>query len=272
MGLDIYLYRYQNFKETRAKEEEYEKKTEAMWKETGDVEYEKIPEETKESIRKQSKALAEGLGLDEWGSPVEPECIKIEDDHPKYPTHLFKIGYWRSSYNDSGINHVLENLIGETLYTIIPEGNNEDYAIQPDWGRVKKNAARARKRYLAHVEKYGPLRIYEIDKPWRPTGVTSPREAIAQYCREVDKRKSTDADWYGTGQGESYMITDPMQVVAIIPGTRKYGLGAIQDVTYVVFKSWDPEFYTQALEIIEATADYVLAHKDKDKFYLHWSG
>ena len=37
-------------------------------------------------------------------------------DSVKYPLHLFKIGYFRSSYNTNGYNSVVSDLIGKSLY------------------------------------------------------------------------------------------------------------------------------------------------------------
>jgi hypothetical protein len=45
MGLDIYLYRYENFEETRRKEEEYQAFSEKNWE---GKDYEKMSDEEKD--------------------------------------------------------------------------------------------------------------------------------------------------------------------------------------------------------------------------------
>jgi hypothetical protein len=45
MGLDIYLYRYNDYNETIRKEHEYEEASEKMWEDAG--EYEQLTQEQK---------------------------------------------------------------------------------------------------------------------------------------------------------------------------------------------------------------------------------
>jgi hypothetical protein len=57
------------------------------------------------------------MGLDiylEFGKDGE----NIQQNSKKYPTHYFKVGYFRSSYNEWGLNRVLTKTIGKDLYYI----------------------------------------------------------------------------------------------------------------------------------------------------------
>ena len=75
------------------------------------------------------------MGLDIYLHNKDGE---IEIDDPEYPDHLFKIGYFRSSYNPSGLNNVLGKLGVDDLYGIFDcpgEGK-----IVPDWEESKATA------------------------------------------------------------------------------------------------------------------------------------
>ena len=97
MGLDIYLKRYDDFKATRQSEEEYEELSNKIWEE-GDVKYDDMSDEEKESRRSQVNVNAEALGLNTWGSD-ETNVESIEEPHPDYPDHYFKIGYFRNHHH-----------------------------------------------------------------------------------------------------------------------------------------------------------------------------
>lgn len=128
MGLDVYLQKCDDFDEMIRLEEEYEKRSEATWnsicKPIG-----QMSDDEKNKCREKNKKIAEELGLGEWGQYLKEKDIK--KDSKKYPEHMFKIGYFRSSYNSGGINHVLNDYGMEDLYWIFQVG--DDYHIFPDW-------------------------------------------------------------------------------------------------------------------------------------------
>jgi len=107
MGLDIYLYRYNDLNKTRQKEEAYEKASEENWQRHG--EYKSLTDDQKEMIREENKKIALEMGLDEDGSDCS-NYEKMERDSSLYPEHYFNMGYFRSSYNGSGIERILKNL------------------------------------------------------------------------------------------------------------------------------------------------------------------
>ena len=107
MGLDIYLYRYDNFEKTRQLEENYNSFYEKLWNDAG--EYESLTKEQKDEISSKVQEYALSLGLDKWGSPING-MEQLEESHPDYPDHYFKLGYFRSSYNSGGIERILRNL------------------------------------------------------------------------------------------------------------------------------------------------------------------
>ena len=75
------------------------------------------------------------MGLNsEFGEHSSRE--KIEQDSKKHPEHMFKIGYFRSSYNGGGINSVLDSLGFGGLYWIFD--NKDQYEFAPDWEKSLK--------------------------------------------------------------------------------------------------------------------------------------
>lgn len=69
----------------------------------------------------------------------------------KYPNHLFKIGYFRSSANELGINNVLEERGLENLYDIL--NPFYEYFFQPNWEQAKIKCTNLIKKYNT-IDKY----------------------------------------------------------------------------------------------------------------------
>lgn len=67
----------------------------------------------------------------------------------------------------------------------------------------------------------------------------------------------------------SEKLWEGLDYESMIPG--KSTLLRERDCIYVVTES-DNSWYEQALVIIKATCEHVLAQDDKEKYYLHWSG
>ena len=133
MGLDIYLYRYENFEETRRKEDLHSEYYDKLWEEAG--EYDSLSEEQKEGIRRKCKEYAISLGLDKDGTDSQNRQ-RTENDHPDYPDHYFKIGYFRSSYNESGIERILKNMELPTMHDIFDNNDRDEYYVQPNWEKA----------------------------------------------------------------------------------------------------------------------------------------
>lgn len=266
MGLDVYLYWYDDFAGTRAAEEKYESESEGFWKEAGG--YDKASQEQKKAIEEKSLALATELGLDEWGSGKQE---KIEKPSKAHPDHYFKIGYWRSSYNDTGINRILEQTIGETLYSIAGV-DGEEYRLQPDWVLCRANAISAKERFIAAMEAapFGAHFVsdYEFGDAKPDSAEVALTTFLEQYRKWKDREDRDEFSSYSNRGGEFHL--KGMQVYAIMPGI--HGAGFRQRGAWIVFKREDWQWYVDALDIVIETCDYVLSHPDNDKFWLHWSG
>lgn len=263
MGLDIYLYRYDNYTETERKEKEYNDYSEKAWAEAG--EYDELTQEQKDAVSDKVSAFAESLGLDKYGDDkTGKECVEIVSI--KYPDHYFKIGYFRSSYNGGGINHILVNM-GLPRLDKIFEIDSDDYVIQPDWVKVKSNL----QKLLEDFKAKPAYRVHNISNNIfrSESGPTNEKEALDVFLAEIEKNKtSTFDEGYSNINGE-FNIKTPMKVLGLIPGKEE--LFGTHDCVYLVTQG-ENEWYEQAIEIMIDTCDYVLAQDNINQYYLHWSG
>lgn len=259
MGLDIYLYKYENFEDTQEKERDYNDTSEAIWEAAG--EYDSLTTENKDEIRNKIKEYAVSLGLDEGGD--DPRKERVEMNHPDYPDHYFKIGYFRSSYNEGGIERILRNLGLPTMHDIF-EKENEEYCFQPDW-----------EKSLASVEdvivRFGGAGAYRVrsisHNIFKDPSTTPSSAAEAMKVFNDQLQRGSNEYNYSNSDGE-FCFHESEKVVAFIPGTDKIFRPA--PCIYVVTES-DNSWYIKALEIVRDTCKYVLSQKDKEKYYLHWS-
>ena len=207
MGLDIYLYRYEDKAEYDEQKAECEELTEQIEEQVvKDIGYSKSREEFGkdkevwgerdysgglfgehkfhiepneelkakyfELTKQRMKKVAEEKGLYADGYDLQPkQDLKncISEDHPKYPDHYFKIGYLRSSYNSGGINSVLSAKgLGDLDY-IFGRENSDEYAFRPDWEESLKRCVEIKEKYLEIAAADGGVYIYEVSQHLRTT-------------------------------------------------------------------------------------------------------
>lgn len=261
MGLDIYLYRYDNYEKTRELEEKYNDFSNKAWEDAG--EYDSLTEEQKDELRSKCKEHANSLGLDDWGSD-ETTREQIEEPHPLYPDHYFKIGYFRSSYNSGGIERILRNLGLPTMSDIFD--NNGEYQFQPNW---EESLVRCEQAIEMFKEK-GSYRVDHVSaNMFSPPKIHSEKEALDIFMEELTKQRFGDEKYNYSNINGEFSFHEPQKVLAMIPGT--YKLFNEQPCVYVVTES-DNTWYIQALEIVRDTIKYVLSKENKEQYYLHWSG
>ena len=259
MGLDIYLYRYINRQDTEKRENDYQEYSDKLWSEVS--EYKTLSDEQRDEIRKKCSDYAKSLGLDEWGDDILTK-FKIEDNSKMYPEHLFKVGYFRSSYNSGGINRVLSNMSLPTLDEIFEVEN--EYVVQPDWEKVLKNV----ESVIEKLKEKGSYRVEAISGNWfKETSVTSEADALNVFLEEIKEIQNKNFNY--TNSNGYFYNSEPLKVLAMIPG--KQTLLGQRDCTYVVTES-DNLWYIQALEIVKETIEYVINSEMKEQYYLHWSG
>jgi len=161
MGLDVYLYRYvgdrtrdEDLKELEAHYDAFENiSSQARIEIAGepvkvmedhpllgvhetskDLTTEEYAELKRVRRLRQSQYIEQNnlhLQMGEWGPEIAEE--KIEIDSEKYPEHMFKIGYMRSSYNSGGFNSVVREIVGHDLYWLFAVKDVNEYIVRPDW-------------------------------------------------------------------------------------------------------------------------------------------
>jgi len=160
MGLDVYLYRYtgdRTYDEDNQELEEHSDALENFWHEIRiEVAGEpvKIMKETPFGVKETEKKLTSEqykeirrierirqshyieqnnlhLTLGDYGAEISEEQTEIDSE--KYPDHMFKIGYMRSSYNSGGFNSVVKKIVGHDLYWLFGVEDVQEYVVRPDW-------------------------------------------------------------------------------------------------------------------------------------------
>jgi len=216
MGLDIYLYWHKDIKATEEREEKFKERSEEIFHE---IDKRKIrgrdeswSDEEYAEEKKRYAELAIALGMQAINDPENDLYVgddlpcnkkKIELRSVRHPKEgLFKIGYFRSSYNPGGINTVVPRAIsGNGLYDIFSYNEDDNaYCFQPNWGKALGLAMTMRDQYLAHLKRSKKIQGLFVSKK-------------------------------------------------------------INNDSYVV-----------ALDIVVETCEWVLAQKDPQNYYLHWSG
>jgi len=273
MGLDVYLHKYKHFEKTKKIEKEYDKESEEIWGK--DKEYEEMTKEEKNKASKKCKELSIKMGLSDWGSD-EKNRKSIELNSKKYPKHYFKIGYFRSSYNESGFNSVMRNFIGKDLYDIFEI--KDDYEIRPNWKEAKVKAEEMLKEIKDKIGKDGSYRVFrvrhnEFSENPKNHLVNSEKKALEEFFKVKRKHKSIDSFGSFSNSSGEFFLKEPLEISGIISGVNK-SFFVDKDIpcVYVVYKDKDFDYYVQALEIVIETIDYALKQKDIDKYYLSWSG
>jgi len=251
MGLDVHLYKCADKAEAARIEALYETECDALYKADANTAYEK------------ARAVAKGLGLDDWG--CHPARLGVREPSAQYPSHLFDMGYFRSSYNPRGINQVLRRVGVPDLYDIF--GAGDKYELTPDWGASKvraEQAIEALKAYMASDIGHFNVITVAARPMLGPASPRTPYDALQAFAEER-KRAPAFPDGYSSGRGEFW--PKGTTIYAAIPGQTVLGEPAL----HLVCEDNGLDWYLQALEIVLETIDYVLAQPDTDDYYLMWS-
>lgn len=266
MGLDVYLSHYSDFKKSKANEKAYDDYSTRLYDTLDGIEDDELVRQAKEGIREKLEEKAKELGLGEWGEDITYRT-RIEQDSVLHPDHMFKIGYFRSSYNSGGINSVLRDLGIPDLYDIFEHDSN-DYEFSPDW-----------KHALNVVE--GSIRLLKKDKGYRVESVAAnlfspddvpvtPAAALELFNKQLqEKSKNKEFLCYSNKDGEFYLDNAGLKVHGLIPGKDMFN----RPCTFIIYKPKDAnKYYLQSLEIVKETIEFVLAQKNPQEYYLSWSG
>ena len=278
MGLDVYCYHCVDRAAAKAAEDEYNQLSEAEW-EKSDKKYEEYTESEKEAIREINKANAARLGLTgEYES--HHSVTKINEPSAKYPDHYFKIGYFRSSYNDGGINSVMRSLGLSDLYAIVAGTSKPEYEFVPDWGAVKIRCAEAIAAIKAKIE--DPISAFFAfhvrGESLRADALKEPltsQEAVLKFFDYDLKRWAQEPKNEFMGgdysNAHGYFSRDGLTVHALLAGSNFLSPTGVWVVAKTSGKEHRLTWYLQAIEIVEETCDFVLSKPDPQNYYVNWS-
>lgn len=181
------------------------------------------------------------------------------------PEHMFKRGYFHSSYNGGGLNTVMHRCGCPTLYDIFqpPDGASR---FTPDWQTALARAQVALEQYRDHVASPAGGHVV-IFVACKDDQITSERDALRAYVERAQKPAPSEA--YRNKVGHFWH--NGAKLKAAIPGAmRLLGTGL-----FLVFEHKVPEgerdWYETALLIVVETIEYVLASGAPDEFSLFWS-
>ncbi len=299
MGLDVYLERFNaDPAVVRRETEECDRRIEQAWEDAAPgVEYEHMTEDQKELARLKSDEIKDEYGIVDYRHPKVEE-VKLDSE--RHPEHLFKIGYWRSSYNSGGIDRVMRDAIGLTLAEIAGVEDPDDWRIAPDWPATWERAVAAREKLAASIAEDGGVSIHElsfnpfIDPKELPT---SRSEALERYRaqrkehadqrakrraaleaegktpEEIEEAMEWPSGWYSNREGEWFLRGEPLKVRAAIPGLGEF-IGRTEPRFYLVVECAEGEglqWYVDALDVVVETCEWVLAQDDPSRFLLVWS-
>lgn len=277
MGLDIYLRKCADLPAALGAERSADEEKNALWESHG--EYDKIPEHVKEAVRKACETIEAKHGCTgKWGRHHSIEEFDSENSSTD-PSHLFKLGYFRSSYNEGGIERVMRQLGLPGLHDIFqPPEDAHDFA--PDWNVALDRCATAIHGYEAHLASdTGKYRVTLL-RPMFDYGVKTEQEALAMFAEQLRNKREAGHNSYSNRDGEFYL--DGMKAVAFITKTYERPANAIEAFiggpsVFVVYEQEPPadgkaDWYLTALRIVKETIEFVLAQPDKQHFYLVWSG
>jgi hypothetical protein len=210
------------------------------------------------------------MGLDVYLYEHEPandddDSGEVRHNSEHTPDHLFKIGYFRSSYNPSGFDTVLHESIGEDLYTIFDVGHDSGYIIKPNWNEARAKAVSVREKYLEFLNKTKGFTTVSVHSSL--DFMESDGACLEMFLIEHSK---AHIDSYSNKYGTFFTKNQPV-VHAVF--TKKGFMRpeivlVVSDGGVGVEENW----YMKALDIVIETIDYVLGKPDWQNYVLHWSG
>lgn len=195
-----------------------------------------------------------------------------------HPDHLFKLTYWRSSYNEGGFDHVMREAIGVSLDAIVfgGGGDDSDYFRAVDWTAALTRARAAKEAFAAFMEEAGPywsITHTAISLASVPESDADPLKAFLAE-RKRAKWDSDDRDdfvWY-TNRGGMFFRKNPPTVHAVTVRQGRFGPEAHLIVSGDDEGGSHYDFYAQALDVVIETIEWVLAQENPNHYLFAWSG
>jgi len=282
MGLDVNLYKYAlaRQKVVERQREAYSAAQHELWllaRSDDDL----APEELAK-LKSAESALQQAMAVDDDGYPVGQQPVKIDQASATHPEHLFRVGYFRSSYNASGFNRVIAiRTGGADLYTIF-QPPADQHAFVPEWAAAASRCAEMQQAWAESLAQHGCYRVLTVSRDADEVRhIRSEAEALARFNAESGKYQPStlptywDMSIFASRVGHFFLAPDrPLPVAAVIPGTAPSYLRdeAARPCTYVVYEDENMPWYTAALAIVQETIQYVLATGEPHQYALHWNG
>jgi hypothetical protein len=291
MGLDVYLRYFPNGEADALREEaydcEWDKLQGGIWARYAGSENNKMPDDRRSEYEVEIDAARErllvqhGMSVGKYGEGQVPGKMEVDEPSAIHPEHLFKIGYWRSAYNDSGVNHILREFIGKSLYDLLGDKskNVESGTLFPNWVDMRERAGKLLADFRLWAEKHGGVQVERIGvNMFNSNYIRGAREALEAYDRVME---SNDPAPFLKGENRDFDCKDGRfypgghEVLALIPGVREDHF--IKDVhliptVYVISKGHGYGWYVEALEIVVETCNWVLSKPDPEHYGQVWSG
>ena len=277
MGLDVYLYHSSNFEKSTEAERVFFELQGSVWKNVignresvSDADYREyrralLSETEKLGLTVVRDTTGEGAPVDQ-GASVDQDSFTVDaglteyrEDSKIHPGHLFKIGYFRSSYNEAGFNTVMRSLGFPDLYDIFDIADTDDgitYRVI-DWESARNNV----NTVIEKMNTLGDSGLWFMDlsKIIDFNKKMTAAEALDITAKELVKKHAFGS--YGNTNGEFYL--SGVQMISVI--NRRW----------LVYKMENNEgglaWYRQAAEIVKETIDFVLDRPDPENWRLYWS-
>lgn len=129
----------------------------------------------------------------------------IKNDSANYPDHLFKVGYFRSSYNSLGFDSVMNALGLLELGEIFPEEWSAYYVVCPDWNAAQERAKATRYDFQNSLTIHSVWISQFLHEPF-PDKKAGEYPTIEWYRMALDIVCET-VDWVlATGEAENYYL------------------------------------------------------------------
>ena len=205
-----------------------------------------------------------------WGDGYET----VEHDSCLHPDHLFKVGYFRSSYNGGGFNTYVDQRTGRDLYWVMGgEGVNQSKVL-PDWRAMQQRAVQLRDELSQWLRVNGDLGVLHVGFSKHADLPMDRQQALERYADNANRHQGMPGSDYSNALG---YFSQGLDVVGVLPGTsptlhallgRSHtDVPMVEPCVYVVFRypaGQGAAWYMDALDVVEETCDYVL-HRDKDE-------
>lgn len=259
MGLDVYLYRCRNWdanerinRETRGLDEREYAALKERFPEDFSNQSQEVRDIFSKQWRDQEERRSEALGKE--------NALATGVDKPSelYPDEHFRIGYFRSSYNDSGINSVANSLGLPGLYDIFEGDYDGGEYMAVDWEVSRTVANDAVERWSEFINsdraKFAVVECRDFgvnqDKPL-PKGK---KEVMDKFFEEKVANKGSYSNYYG-----NFFLDSPAKVVACIRGEPTFSFGENIRSHFLVVErdKGQYDYYMRSMEIVLETIENV---------------